>query len=122
MEYKIDFKYLPCDLPYKGIIEKSLETSLMKVRKARFLFNNITGFCERPHFGLVINGSVEIEFQDRSIVFNKADAIAIPGGMKHKHRLIKTEYAELFLLEFTVNISVLCSYQQGQERKMIMKN
>ncbi|MBI1355380.1 MAG: cupin domain-containing protein [Acidobacteria bacterium] len=43
-------------------------------------------WCEVGHAGAVIEGSLEIEFQDRTLRYEPGDALLIPPGPAHRHR------------------------------------
>ena len=104
MQYKIDFELLPWEYLPGNIIQKRKENSLMKFRKIRLYSGYVSEHCTRAHFGYVIDGNIEIDFESDSIVFQKGDGIEIPGGKNHCHRLKVPEYAELFLMEFTATL------------------
>lgn len=55
--------------------------------------------CTRSHVGLVVQGSLEIEFAHSTIRFQEGDALSIPGGDITAHRAIVTEDVILFLVE-----------------------
>lgn len=44
------------------------------------------GWCERGHVGYVTKGTLELRFENDSIVVSEGDAIWIPGGTESRHR------------------------------------
>ena len=57
-------------------------------------------WCERGHVGFVLDGELEIDFDDQVIGYSPGSGIFIPPGTltKHKARSI-TPSAQLFLVE-----------------------
>ena len=43
-------------------------------------------WCETGHSGSVVEGVLEIEFDDGVVRFEAGDAIVIPPGREHRHR------------------------------------
>ena len=43
-------------------------------------------WCEVGHAGAVIEGALEVEFEDGTVRFEAGDGIVIPPGPAHKHR------------------------------------
>jgi hypothetical protein len=45
-----------------------------------------TQWCRRQHLGFVLQGSLEIEFVNRSVAYQQGDGLVIPGGESGRHR------------------------------------
>ena len=43
-------------------------------------------WCEKGHYGLVLDGEIEIEFQNEKIIYKAGDGVFIPDGEEHKHK------------------------------------
>ena len=43
-------------------------------------------WCDRGHFGWILEGRFEIEFDGRTEVFETGDGVFIPDGEEHRHR------------------------------------
>ena len=43
-------------------------------------------WCSKGHWGYVLAGRFEIEFDSGTIVFEPGDGICIPDGEEHRHR------------------------------------
>jgi quercetin dioxygenase-like cupin family protein len=57
-------------------------------------------WCERGHYGYVIEGQMEIEYNNGKTIYNPGDGICIPDGPAHKHRgRILSEKAVVFFVE-----------------------
>ena len=42
-------------------------------------------WCEKGHIGYVLEGQLEITFENERLVYNPGDGIFIPSGKEHKH-------------------------------------
>jgi quercetin dioxygenase-like cupin family protein len=56
-------------------------------------------WCERPHFGYVVDGQLAIQFDQSTVTYADGDYIAIPGGRETRHRAQVAERVILFLVE-----------------------
>jgi quercetin dioxygenase-like cupin family protein len=43
-------------------------------------------WCEKGHYGYIIEGELEIEFTNEKIIYKKGVGVFIPEGDEHKHR------------------------------------
>jgi hypothetical protein len=43
-------------------------------------------WCEKGHYGYLIEGQMEIEYENEKIIYNPGDGIFIPDGPEHKHK------------------------------------
>lgn len=43
-------------------------------------------WCEKGHYGIILEGTFQIEYSNRSETYNKGDGVFIPDGKEHKHR------------------------------------
>ena len=57
-------------------------------------------WCEVGHMGMIMEGALEIEFDDRTERFAAGDALCIPVGAADRHRpRALSERAVMFLIE-----------------------
>ena len=58
-------------------------------------------WCEKEHLGYVLEGSIRIIFNGKSVTFSKGDGIFIPSGEgnRHKGRIAKGERALMLFVE-----------------------
>ena len=58
-------------------------------------------WCTKGHIGIVIEGSMNIEFEGRTVEYGKGDGLVIAGGdgSRHKARIAKGGRVVLFLVE-----------------------
>ena len=52
------------------------------------------------HYGLILDGEIEIEFQNEKIIYKPGDGVFIPDGKKHKHKgRVLTEAVKVIFVE-----------------------
>lgn len=57
-------------------------------------------WCETGHAGMIVEGELEIEFDNRRIVLRAGDGLFIPAGAGDRHRpRALTDRALMFLIE-----------------------
>jgi len=69
-----------------GVREKMITHDGKKLRLVEYSRAMAPHWCEKGHFGYIVDGRFEIEFQDGVRVFGQGDGVFIPGGEKHKHK------------------------------------
>jgi quercetin dioxygenase-like cupin family protein len=56
--------------------------------------------CEKGHYGYVLNGRMEIRFENEVHTFSSGDGVFLPSGPEHKHMAkILTDTATVFFVE-----------------------
>jgi quercetin dioxygenase-like cupin family protein len=55
-------------------------------------------WCLRGHFGYVLEGTLEIEFDNGTIQLNPGDGMIIPSGERYRHRPKSLSVRALLLL------------------------
>ena len=45
-------------------------------------------WCDRGHVGMILEGTLEIEFRDGKLTFSRGDGVFIPEGAEHSHRAV----------------------------------
>ena len=96
---KIDFTRIEWTNSAMGLRAKTFESDGKQLRLAEFSkkFREID-WCEKNHIGFVVEGEIEIDFEDKTEVFKKGNGLFICSNAKHKARAT-TETALLFLVE-----------------------
>ena len=57
-------------------------------------------WCEKGHYGYILDGTFEIEFQNKKVVYQTGDGVFIPEGKNHKHRAkALTEFVKVIFIE-----------------------
>jgi quercetin dioxygenase-like cupin family protein len=85
-DYRIDFESLPWQPVIGGVRQKAVTDSGKIVRLVEYSKTMPRHWCAKGHYGYILKGRFEIEFQDRTIIFKEGDGVFIPDGAKHKHR------------------------------------
>lgn len=78
-DYRIDFTLLDWESPMDGVRQKVITHHGKKLRLIEFFKSMPPHWCERGHFGYIVDGRIEIEFQDGVRVFEQGDGVFIPG-------------------------------------------
>lgn len=86
MEYKIDFDALEWSFPISGVRHKKFSFQNQKLRLVEYTPDMEPHWCDRGHAGYILEGQLQIEFEDGTRVFNAGDGIVIPDGPDHKHK------------------------------------
>jgi ethanolamine utilization protein EutQ (cupin superfamily) len=85
-QYKIDFSRIEWKSLVAGARHKYLDQNGLRLRLIEYSKEMIPHWCEKGHCGYLIEGRMEIEYQNATIVYNPGDGIYIPDGPEHKHR------------------------------------
>ncbi len=57
-------------------------------------------WCEKGHFGYLIEGTMEIEFKNSKVTYSEGDGIFLPNGSEHKHKgRVITDKVIVFFVE-----------------------
>jgi len=65
---------------------KVFEDGERRIRLVEYMPNMEPHWCPKGHFGYILDGRFEIEFDDRTEVFEMGDGVFIPNGEKRRHR------------------------------------
>ena len=84
--YRIDFSSLAWESPIEGVRQKAFTDGVKKLRLVEYTPAMPPHWCEKGHFGCILEGRFEIEFPDGTHVFEQGDGVFIPDGAEHKHR------------------------------------
>jgi len=100
MRYKIDFKKLDWEFPFEGIKHKFLDQENIRVRLVEYDQSMPPHWCEKAHYGYVLEGTFEIEFDNETIRYEKGDGLFLPPGREHRHKgQAITDKALIFFIE-----------------------
>jgi hypothetical protein len=87
MEPKIDFEQLEWSVAAPGARFKAAEGDGTRLRLLEFTDQFVeTDWCRKGHSGLVLEGTLEIDFHDRRERFEPGHALHIPAGEAGKHK------------------------------------
>ncbi len=86
VQYKAEFDKLQWESPLEGVRHKYLEQNNLRIRLVEYSKEMPTHWCEKGHYGYLIEGRMEIEYENKKIIYKPGDGIFIPDGPDHKHR------------------------------------
>ncbi|MFH0777803.1 MAG: cupin domain-containing protein [Candidatus Eisenbacteria bacterium] len=100
MQHRIDFDELEWKSPIEGVRDKSVVQDGRRVRLVEYSRSMPPHWCEKGHFGYVLEGEMEVEYPGETVVYKEGHGILIPSGCEHRHRArILTERALVFFIE-----------------------
>lgn len=100
MKYRIDFDLLNKEIPFPGIKHKFLDQQGFRIRMVEYSNSMEPHWCERGHYGFILEGIMDIEFSGEVVRFKKGDGVFIPDGSEYKHKaIIVSESVKAFFIE-----------------------
>ena len=100
VQYKVEFGRLEWESPIKGMRQKYIDQNNLRLRLVEYSKEMPLHWCEKGHYGYIIEGQLEIEYEHAKIIYRSGDGIFIPDGPDHKHRgKALTEKALIFFVE-----------------------
>ncbi len=98
--YKVDFGKLEWESPLEGVRHKYIDQGNLRLRLVEYSKEMPLHWCEKGHYGYLIEGQMEIEYENEKIIYNPGDGIFIPDGPEHKHKgKVLSEKALVFFME-----------------------
>ena len=85
MQYRIDFEALDWERPMKGVRSRAIQHEGRRLRLVEYTEEMEPHWCERGHWGLILEGYFEIKFENETVLFAPGDGVLIPAGEEHKH-------------------------------------
>jgi quercetin dioxygenase-like cupin family protein len=86
IKYQVDFSSLDWESPIEGVREKAISDGNTTLRLVEYSQAMPPHWCEKGHFGYILKGRFEMEFQSGTHVFEQGDGVFIPDGPAHRHR------------------------------------
>jgi quercetin dioxygenase-like cupin family protein len=100
IQYKVEFDKLDWDSPITGVRHKHIDQNNLRIRLVEYSKEMPLHWCENGHYGYLIEGQLEIEYANETIVYQSGDGIFIPDSSDHKHRgRALTEKVLIFFME-----------------------
>jgi quercetin dioxygenase-like cupin family protein len=85
-QYKVEFAKLEWESPIEGVRHKYIDQNNFRIRLVEYSEEMPLHWCEKGHYGYLIEGQLEIEYESAKIIYGPGDGIFIPDGPEHKHR------------------------------------
>lgn len=100
LQYKINFDNIYWESPIDGVRCKTYRDGNKQIRLIEYTKEMPPHWCEKGHYGLILDGEIEIEYPNEKIVYKKGDGVFIPDGSEHKHRgRVITEFVKVIFIE-----------------------
>lgn len=100
VQYKADFDKLEWESPIEGVRHKYIDQNNLRIRLVEYSKEMPPHWCEKGHYGYLIEGQMEIEYENSKIIYKAGDGIFIPDGPDHKHRgRVLSEKMLVFFIE-----------------------
>ena len=86
IQYKADFDQLDWQSPIEGVRHKVIDQNPVRMRLVEYSQAMPPHWCQKGHYGYLIEGQMEMEYPDATIVYNPGDGIFIRKGEPEKHK------------------------------------
>lgn len=100
-QFKVDFESIPWKSEEKGMrfkFHKQGKKQLRLVELSNEYFD--PHWCSKGHFGFVLDGELDFNFNGRLITFKRGDGVFIPPGEKNRHMVkVHSGVARLLFVE-----------------------
>jgi quercetin dioxygenase-like cupin family protein len=99
--FKTDFGALEWQAPLPGARFKAFRANGKQIRLVEFTSEFVEpDWCEKGHIGMVLDGTIEVDFRGERIIYERGDGVFIPAGAGggHKARSL-TPVVRLVLVE-----------------------
>jgi len=85
IQHKINFNKIDGKTPLEGVKSKFYKHGNKQIRQVEYTKDMPPHWCEKGHYGMILEGKFEIEFENETIIYDKGDGVFIPNGKDHKH-------------------------------------
>jgi mannose-6-phosphate isomerase-like protein (cupin superfamily) len=84
--YRIAFSCIAWESPMEGVRQKAFTDGHRRLRLVEYSRAMPAHWCERGHYGYVLEGVLQVEFESVTHVLSEGDGVFIPDGAAHRHR------------------------------------
>jgi quercetin dioxygenase-like cupin family protein len=99
-QYKVDFRTMPWETPMPGLRLKVHKFGGRQIRLVEYAKDLAPHWCEKGHIGYVLEGTIEVTFENSVAIYNPGDGIFIPTGEEHKHKgKVLTDVVQIIFVE-----------------------
>ena len=100
LKYRVNFKELDWEEPIEGVKCKIFKYGNKQLRLVVYSKEMLPHWCEKGHYGYILDGKFEIEYQNEKILYQTGDGVFIPDGKEHKHRAkVLSEHVKVIFVE-----------------------
>lgn len=83
---KVAFGELDWEYPFQGVRHRYVDQDGRRFRLVEYSTDMPPHWCDKGHYGYMIDGEMEIEYEDETILYKAGDALIIPEGEADRHR------------------------------------
>ena len=100
VQYQVDFDKLEWESPLVGVRHKVIDQNNLCITLVEYSKAMPPHWCEKGHYGYLIEGEMEMEYEKSKMIYESGDGIFIPDGPDHKHRArVLSEKVLVFFIE-----------------------
>lgn len=100
LQYKINFNNIEWEFPIEGVKYKKYNYNNKQMRLIEYTKEMPPHWCEKGHYGMILEGEMEIEYPNEKIIYKKGDGVFIPDGAEHRHKgRVLTESVKVIFIE-----------------------
>ena len=85
IQYNVNFNDIPWETPMLGVRFKVYKKEGKQLRLVEYTKDMPPHWCEKGHYGYILDGQFEIAFTNNVEIFNPGDGVFMPSGAEHKH-------------------------------------
>jgi quercetin dioxygenase-like cupin family protein len=85
-QYKVDFGATAWEAPIDGMRFKVSKQGEAQLRLVEYTRDLEPHWCEKGHIGYVLEGKLEIQFDNEVVLYGPGDGVFIPNGKEHQHK------------------------------------
>ena len=82
--YRVIFDEIEWESPAPGVRHKMVVTGDQKLRLVEYRPEMTPHWCSVGHYGMILEGRLEIAFDGSTQVLNAGDGVLIPSGERHR--------------------------------------
>ncbi len=86
LQYKVKFDELKWEESIEGVRCKIFKYGEKQLRLIEYSKKMPPHWCDRGHYGYILEGKFEIEYQNDKVTYESGDGIFIPHGEEHRHK------------------------------------
>jgi ethanolamine utilization protein EutQ (cupin superfamily) len=88
IDYRVDFERMEWDEPMAGVRHKFVVQDGTILRLVEYSKAMEPHWCNRGHFGMILEGQFEIRYDNCTLVYNPGDGVFIPSGEENRHMAV----------------------------------
>jgi ethanolamine utilization protein EutQ (cupin superfamily) len=100
VQRKVEFDRMEWMPMVAGVRHKCIDQDGLRMRLVEYTKAMPPHWCEKGHYGYLIEGELEIEYKDGKVAYKAGDGVFIPDGPDHMHLgRVLSEKVLVFFLE-----------------------